>query len=114
MLRGLITGQLDILVTVENKTLSTDGRSGETNIITWSTLLQIYAKRIWKGGDEKFEADQEVGMTVLNLITRYNSQIDNTMRLFMGQETTRYYIRNVNGSYREGNLSITAESRDNT
>lgn len=111
MLRGLNTGRLDILITVEQPTL-TPNSIGE-NETTWSTYKTMYMARSQEAGEETFEAKQTVNIEKLTGFVRYDSGLTTRMRLKQEQDTTYFYIRNVRQWRREGYSQLVAQRRDN-
>lgn len=111
MLRGLNPGRLDLLLTVEQKSL-TPNSIGE-NVIGYSLYKQMFGSRVWEGGGEDFQNMQEVGTDKVKFTVRYDAELTNTMRIKEEADTTYFYIKSVNQWRREGYSVIIAERRDN-
>lgn len=111
MLKGRNIGRMDILLTIEQPTQTRNSINEDET--TWTTYTQVFAERVWSRAGEKFEGDQEVGIDGVLFNTRYNSGIDNTMRLKQATESTYFYITNAYGTIEEGITTIRAIRRDN-
>jgi SPP1 family predicted phage head-tail adaptor len=110
-LKGLNIGSLDIRITIQDFTTTTDE---ETNapIKTWSTLKTVWAKRLKKWSNEQFEGKQPVANTSERFMIRYTTGINEKMRLIDGDST--YEIMGIEqGADRKTILILTVERRDN-
>lgn len=114
MLKGINPGRMDMLVTIQQRTLSNNS-IGE-QIETWETLKTCYAERVRKPGSESIQASQTVATMPVEYKIRHDAVVNQTMRLTEGSlsaSSTWYYIRDIQHWKREGYSLIVAERRDN-
>lgn len=111
MLKGRNIGRMDVLLTIEQLTLTRNSINEDE--LSWNTYTQLFAERIWSRAGEKFEGSQEVDVDGVQFKARYNSGIDNTMRLKQSTESTYFYITNVLSTIEENISIIYAIRRDN-
>lgn len=111
MLSGRNIGKMDVLLTIEDKTLTRNAINEDE--ISWSTFGTMWAERIWKVSQEQFEGKQQTGFDRAEFRARYNPNITTSMRLKTDQETTYFYIIDASASRREDLTIILAERRDN-
>lgn len=111
MLNGRNIAKMDVRLTVEYVTQSRNSINEPEN--SWSTFATLWAKRIWKNSQEKFEGKQETGFDAVEFHARYNPNITTTMRFKQDQESTYFYIIDVSASRREDLTIILAQRRDN-
>jgi SPP1 family predicted phage head-tail adaptor len=111
MLKGLVTGKLDLKITIEKETEAKNS-IGEIEK-TWTYFKTAFASRQWQNSSENFEARQEVGSDNIELVVRFDKNLNSTMRLSLEDESGYFYIRNVQQWRREGYSKITAVRRDN-
>ena len=72
-------GDLDRRVRIEQCTWVTD--SVGQRVAVWSTLAIVWAKVAYESGGERYEADQKIAERVVKFIVRYNSSLNETMRV---------------------------------
>ena len=72
-------GDLDRRVRIDQCTWVTD--SVGQRIAVWSTLSTVWTKVSYESGGERYEADQKVAERVVKFIVRYNSSLNETMRV---------------------------------
>ena len=72
-------GDLDRRVRIEQCTWVTD--SVGQRVAVWSTLATVWAKVAYESGGERYEADQKVAERIVKFIVRYNSSLNETMRV---------------------------------
>ena len=111
MLKGRITGRMDILLTIEQPTFTRNAINEDE--VSWSQFGQYFAERIWTASGEKFEGKQETDIDGVIFNLRYVAGLTTLMRLKQANETTYFYITNVRGSMREGISIVNAMRRDN-
>jgi len=111
MLKGLNPGRLDLRVTIEQSTITTN--SINEQVITWSEYKKCFASKDRKPSDERMEAKQAISSDNTEYIIRYDSGILATMRLKESDESTYYYFTDVRQWRREGYTQINGERRDN-
>ena len=102
---------MDVKLTVESVTKTRNSINEDES--SWSTFATIWAQRIWKPSQEKFEGKQETGFDAVEFHSRYNASLTTTMRFKQDQESTYFYIIDVNTSRREDLTIILAQRRDN-
>lgn len=106
-------GDFDTKITIEQNTPSRNATTNE-EIASWSTLTTVWSKRITKGSNQGYEADQQVAVNTKQYLIRYSTTangIDETMRVLEGSDY--FYISGLQKEPREGWIMITAENRDN-
>lgn len=112
MLNGRNIAKMDVKLTIESET-KTRNSINEITASSWSTFATMWAQRMWKPSQEKFEGKQETGFDAVEFHARYNPNITTTMRFKQDQETTYFYIIDVSASRREDLTVILAQRRDN-
>lgn len=111
-LKGINIGRLDMLITIQQKTVSLDAIRNQTE--TWSVLKSCQAERVRKPGGESIQSNQQVASMPVEYRIRHDARVAATMRLYEGSTAgSYYYITDVQHWKREGFTLITAERRDN-
>jgi len=111
MLNGVDPRKFDVYLTFESP-VKTANAIGE-NEISWTTYGNCFGQREWRRSMEAIEARGVVGNDLVDYRVRYDSGITTLMRFKQVNETTYFYIRDVQHWQREGYTLITAERRDN-
>jgi hypothetical protein len=81
---------------------------------TWSDVRAISAKRLFDSSDEKFEANQQVGVDQYKYLIRWpDFTIDKTMRFVDTLESQTYYITGIMKTDRKVSMTLIGQIRDN-
>lgn len=111
MLRGIHPGRLDVYLTFEQPT-QTANSIGE-NETTWTVYKKMFGARGWRKSAEQYQARELVGNDLVEYTVGFDSGLTSTMRFKQDDETTYFYIQDVQQWKREGYSLIHAQRRDN-
>lgn len=107
----MFIGKLDRRITIQSYTTAKNDY-GE-DIRTWSDYLTIWAGINFKRGNEVFEADQLTAVNEVKFVIRYNSNINETMRIVY--ESNNYditFIEEFTDSSRKRYMFLTAHKKN--
>ena len=81
-LRNLQSGKLDRYITIQQFSSSRDATYG-SEVKTWTTVAQVWARIEDVSGREFFAAKQRGGDTMVKVIIRHRSDVTRLMRLLL-------------------------------
>lgn len=103
-------GQFDESIIIQTPT-DTIGSTGERTQ-AWGTFYTCFAKRIYRGGSEKNENDEEVALNRVKFKVWYKAAVTERMRV-KDAANLLYDIIHIEIVGRNQYLILTAEKRDN-
>lgn len=113
MLKGYNPGRMDQRITLLQPTKSNDATTN-AETITYSSAGNVRAERIFRNSSERYEANQQVGVTVEEFRIRdYSSIYTITQQWRFYWNGTTYNIRGIEKTGRRQYLILTGEMRDN-
>ena len=119
MLGGIRIGELDKMISFRTKTETRDTTTGSVGIDYNTEAFRTWGRYLTRPGREIYEADQTVGIRVVELLVRANPSTmginENMTFVDMSYSPNdSYNIKSIQRNYREGYIIIAAEEKDNS
>jgi SPP1 family predicted phage head-tail adaptor len=102
-------GDLDRRIVIEQYTTTTDAYG--QRVESWTTFATVWAKIMYEGGGEDFEAEQKTANRIVKFLIRYASV---TEKMRVSYASAYYDIENIEEVGRKNYLVLRCKKNDKT